>query len=53
MKVLMDSLLGVTPTDLLTLALVSVILIAVAVVACFIPVRRATKVDPLIAFRYE
>jgi hypothetical protein len=45
----MTSLLfGVTPTDALTFAMVSGGLVVVLLVACFIPARRATKVDPLV-----
>ena len=50
----MSSMLyGVRPTDLATFAVVSLLLAAVAVLASYIPARRATKLDPMIALRYE
>ncbi|HSE25463.1 MAG TPA: ABC transporter permease [Pyrinomonadaceae bacterium] len=52
-RVLASVLFNVTPSDPLTFSLVAVALPLVALLACYIPARRATRVDPLIALRYE
>jgi len=52
-QLLAKLLFGVSPVDLVTFGAVSLLLALVAALACYIPARRATKVDPLTALHYE
>jgi ABC-type antimicrobial peptide transport system permease subunit len=52
-RVVSSLLYGVTPTDPLTFALTVLLLGAVALVSCWLPARRAARIDPMVALRYE
>ncbi len=52
-RFLSSLLFGISPTDLLTFSGVAVLLMAVALVACYLPTRRAMRVDPMTALRHE
>ncbi len=52
-RVMASLLFGVSAHDPLTIAVVATLMVLIAVGACYIPARRATKVDPIVALRYE
>jgi len=52
-RLMTDLLFGVKPNDPTTFVVVSVLLVVTSVLACYLPARQASKVDPMVALRYE
>jgi putative ABC transport system permease protein len=52
-RIVASLLFGVSPNDVITFALIALLLILIALLACYIPARRATRIEPMVALRYE
>jgi len=52
-RMMTDLLYGVRPADPVTFAVVTIVLASTSILACYIPARRAMRVDPIVALRYE
>jgi putative ABC transport system permease protein len=52
-RLIANMLFGISPTDPMTFTAVPVALLAIAMIACYVPARRATRLDPVVALRQD